>query len=160
MPFGPGCWIEVFMVSFWFIFGASPWLALALMRCRISFLEKLSVSHGATISAIASTRQVNFSRPGMGCSPHVRFRGFNPGTSVRAGGASTGRWTGDWNHYSRKPSADGWLCQFGSGAICSRELYWHALEPFLVEMEVGNTFRQHPLPVKLPAASARRAETK
>jgi hypothetical protein len=40
------------------------------------------------------------------------------------------------------------------------QLYWHALEPFLVEMEVGNTFRQHPLPVKLPAASARRAETK
>jgi hypothetical protein len=31
----------------------------------------------------------------------------------------TGRWTGDWNHHSCKPSADGWLCQFGSGAICS-----------------------------------------
>src|ERR1039457_845950 len=57
MPFGSGFWIEVFMISFWFIFGASPWLALALMRSlNFLFWEKHFVSHGATISEIASTR--------------------------------------------------------------------------------------------------------
>jgi hypothetical protein len=35
---------------------------------------------------------------------------------------STGRWTGSWNHHSRKPPADDWLRQLGGGAICSREL--------------------------------------
>jgi hypothetical protein len=37
MPFGSGCWIEVFMIVFCVLFGANPWLALALMRC-LNFL--------------------------------------------------------------------------------------------------------------------------
>ena len=58
----------------------------------------------------------------MGCLPHMRFLWIQPGTSVRAGGASTGRCTRDWNHHTHKLTADGWLRQFGSAAICSRGL--------------------------------------
>jgi hypothetical protein len=29
---------------------------------------------------------------------------------------------GSWNHHRRKPTADGWLCQYGGGAICSQAL--------------------------------------
>jgi hypothetical protein len=54
MPFGSGFWIEVFMISFCFLFGANPCLALAAARCLNCFFEKHSVFHGATISEIAS----------------------------------------------------------------------------------------------------------
>jgi hypothetical protein len=37
MLFGLGGWIEVVMIPFWFLFGASPWSALASVR-SLSFL--------------------------------------------------------------------------------------------------------------------------
>ena len=58
----------------------------------------------------------------MGCLPHVRFSWIEPRHKGPGSGVLTGRWTGDWNFHSRKPSADGWLRQSGTATICSWRL--------------------------------------
>jgi len=56
---------------------------------------------------------------GRGTSRRLKLEPEETGGACRGGRWSTGLWTGKWNHHSRKPTAEGWLCQSGSGAICS-----------------------------------------
>jgi hypothetical protein len=59
---------------------------------------------------------------GRGTGRGLKLEPEETGGACRGSRWSTGRWTGKWNHHRRKPSADGWLRQSGSGSSCARAL--------------------------------------